>query len=403
MKRDRLPPRARRVAVWLVIAVLAASLAACCPPAVSQTQPLGTQAEARSGADVALVSVSDDATLAARFETAWSLVAQRYWDLTRLSVDWDEVGDRYRARLAAVHDEDALYALLEEMYDEIGDSHSVFVPPSRVAEIRDLYGSMPCVAVFGSTALGAQPSRALSAERLWTSAPLQVGSLLTGSHLVAQLLPADTSAIGTVTFGMTSAVSGDAGVPIGYVRLPDLASEGVAGAVRQAVERLQADGAEGLVVDLRGNPGGRLVTMMQVAGVFTRGFLWRAIMSWTLPLPYPAIGQVATELPLALLIDGDVNSAAEGLAGALQANGRATLFGETTAGNVEAVLPFCLRDGSQAWIATGVLAPLQGATWEGRGVVPDVVVGRDAAAAGDAADPVLAAALDALARETTAP
>jgi carboxyl-terminal processing protease len=113
--------------------------------------------------------------------------------------------------------------------------------------------------------------------------------------------------------------------------------------------------------------------MMQVAGVFTRGFLWRAITSWTLPMPYPAIGLTQTDLPLAVLIDGGVNSAAEGLAGALQLRGRATVFGEQSAGNVEALLPFCLRDGSQAWIATGVLAPIGGPTWEGRGVVPDVV------------------------------
>ena len=66
-----------------------------------------------------------------RFETAWSLVAERYWDLERLPVDWDEVGARYRERLAEVDDAEGLYALLEEMYDEIGDSHSVFVPPSK--------------------------------------------------------------------------------------------------------------------------------------------------------------------------------------------------------------------------------------------------------------------------------
>ena len=39
---------------------------------------------------------------------------------------------------------------------------------------------------------------------------------------------------------------------------------------------------------------------------------------------------------------------------------------------MEALLPFCLRDGSQAWIATGVLAPVLGRTWEGQGVLPDV-------------------------------
>src|SRR5690606_11094181 len=179
--------------------------------------------------------------------------------------------------------------------------------------------------------------------------------------------------IGIVTSGRPDA----GGAAVGYVRLPDLATDGVASAVRQAVRRLQRQGAEALVLDLRGNPGGRLVTMMQVAGVFTRGFLWRAVLSWSLPVPYPAFGEPATDLPLYLLVDGGVNSAAEGLAGALQDNGRAVVVGERTAGNVEAVLPFCLRDGSQAWIATGVLAPLVGATWEGSGVEPDVVVPPD--------------------------
>jgi carboxyl-terminal processing protease len=161
---------------------------------------------------------------------------------------------------------------------------------------------------------------------------------------------------------------------VGYIKLPDLATPGTADHLRRAVRSLQRQRAEALILDLRGNPGGRLVEMMQAAGVFTSGFLWRAVTRWTLPLPYPALGAVETELPLVVLIDGDVHSAAEGLAGGLQAQGRATVIGERSAGNVEAVLPFCLRDGSQAWIATGVLAPLRGTTWEDRGVEPDVPV-----------------------------
>jgi len=377
------PTRAFAVALCLALVV------ACCPPGVADSSPDG-------GRGLEFVSATSGA-LSDRFETAWSLVSERYWDLTRLPVDWDEVGERYRARLDDVADAEGLYRLLEEMYDEIGDDHSVFVPPARVAEIREAYGNMPCVAVFGSAAdfvpPGASPVTATLA-----GAPLKV---MLGS-VGGQGLPRVTDSIGNVEFGMTSVERDGADVAIGYIKLPDLASDGVAGAARQAVVSLQADGATGLVLDLRGNPGGRLVTMMQVAGVFTSGFLWRAIMSWTLPLPYPAIGQVATDLPLAVLIDGGVNSAAEGLAGALQAQGRATLYGSTTAGNVEAVLPFCLRDGSQAWIATGVLAPLVGATWEGRGVEPDVVVDAGAApAAGD--DPTLATALVGLARGAGAP
>ncbi len=270
------------------------------------------------------------ADYAQRFDVAWQLVDQRYWDVGGLKVDWQAMRREYRPQAVAAADDDAFYAVLEKMYARIGDDHSRFVPPARVAEIHREYGDLPCLGVFG----------------------------------MAQV----EGAIGHVSYRMLA----DA---VGYVRLPDLASDGVAQAVRSAVTALQAGGARSLVLDLRGNPGGRLVSMMQVAGIFTRGFLWRVVTRWALPLPYPAIGPVATELPLAVLVDGDVNSAAEGLAGALQRNGRAVVVGARTAGNVEAVLPFCLPDGSQAWIATGVLAPLGAPTWEGRGVVPDVPSG----------------------------
>ena len=263
---------------------------------------------------------------AQRFDVAWTLVEQRYWDVGGLKVDWQQMRWEYEPQALAAPDDSAFYAVLVAMYGRIQDGHSVFVPPGRVAEIHRLYGDLPCLGVFG-------------------------------------MAQADT-AQGRVTYRMLDGT-------IGYVRLPDLASDGVASDVRSAVTVLQAAGARALVLDLRGNPGGRLVTMMQVAGIFTRGFLWRVVTRWALPLPYPAIGPVATGLPLAVLIDGRVNSAAEGLAGALQMHGRATVFGATSAGNVEAVLPFCLADGSQAWIATGVLAPIGGPTWEGRGVVPD--------------------------------
>lgn len=269
----------------------------------------------------------------ARFDQAWRLVAERYWRIERLPVDWDAVREAYRPRALAATDEDAFYDVLTEMYDELGDDHSVFVSPARVAEIRAAYGDLPCLGVFGQT--GAASSSGVSSELLKRT--------------------------------------------VGYIGLPDLASPGVAAAVRAAVRSLDAAGAQSFVLDLRGNPGGRLVEMMQVAGIFTDGFLWRTLTDWTLPLPYPALGATETTAPLVVLTDGRVNSAAEGLAGALQRTGRAIVIGERTAGNVEAVLPFCLRDGSQAWIATGVLAPIGAPTWEGRGVVPDIQAESDSA------------------------
>ncbi len=272
-----------------------------------------------------------------RFQTAWQLVEERYWDRNFGGNDWNEIRTEYEPQALAAESERDFYSVLADMYEQLGDNHSVFVPPNRVDEIRAEYGDLPCLGVFGGA--------------------------------FAQVLePEGTEQRGRVSYALLEN-------NIGYIRVPDLV--GTASDLRTTVRRLE--GAESLILDLRGNPGGRLVEMMQAAGVFTSGFLWRTLTRWTLPLPYPAIGATLTELPLVVLIDGGVNSAAEGLAGALQAKGRATLIGETSAGNVEAVLPFCLRDGSQAWIATGVLAPIGAPTWEGRGVVPDVEVASGAA------------------------
>lgn len=316
----------KKLVFWLILAIALSSL-------ISTTLAQDTEASSYESYD-------------ARFESAWRLVAERYWELSYLARDWDEVYQEYKPRIANITSDEAFYALLEQMYTEIGDNHSIFVSPQKVLEIRAMYGDMPCVGIFGQK----------------TSSPTPTATTETASYR-------------SFNFTRLNNISYDIlDENIGYILLPDLIVAHTPQNLRLAVEALEAAGASALIIDIRGNPGGRLVEMMQAAGIFSSGFLWRALTRWTFPLPYPAIGSVATDLPLVILTNHDVNSAAEGFAGALQNVKRATIVGETTAGNVEAVLPFCLRDGSQAWIATGVLAPLRGATWEGVGVVPDIAV-----------------------------
>ena len=350
MRRSALQPSAPRpgpllATPWLLLAVAGIVLGGVA--AASGYAPATATAPAATAAA---------ASASPRFQVAWQLVHERYWDLSHSAIDWDEARHTFGERPVA--DDDELDALLIEMYEAIGDDHSRYLPPSLVDEQRDLLGGLPCIGYFGhaSTAEDGLHTAGDAGAPPPADAPLEL------------------RAAGPVTFALWPD-------GIGYLRVPDLVRPGVAEGVRDAVIALERGGASALVLDLRGNPGGRLVTMMQVAGVFTRGLLWRTLTRWSLPLPYPALGTPATDLPLAILVDAEVHSAAEGLAGALQAQGRAQVVGATTAGNVEAVLPFCLRDGSQAWIATGVLAPLAGPTWEGRGVEPDLAV-----------DPVKAAA-----------
>ena len=177
-----------------------------------------------------------------RFDTAWRLVAERYWDLADLGVDWDEVRTEFEPEALAATDDAAFYGVLERMYDQIGDNHSVFVPPQKVAKIRNQYGDLPCLGVFAQAQMPKQ--------------------------------------LGNVEFELMDGA-------VGYIRLPDLASDNVAGNVRQAVKQLTQAGAQRFILDMRGNPGGRLVEMMQTAGIFTSGFLWRTVTKWAVAAALP--------------------------------------------------------------------------------------------------------------------
>jgi len=132
------------------------------------------------------------------------------------------------------------------------------------------------------------------------------------------------------------AYSGFAADGVGYVRL-DRFTQRAGQEVREAIERLQAERPlTGLVLDLRGNPGGLLEEAVALSGLFlppntpvvsTRGRApetERVYRSQGAPL--------SLDLPLAVLVDGGSASASEIVAGALQDHDRAVVLGTTTFG-----------------------------------------------------------------------
>jgi carboxyl-terminal processing protease len=96
----------------------------------------------------------------------------------------------------------------------------------------------------------------------------------------------------------------------------------------------QGEPLQGVVLDLRGNPGGLFGSAVQVAQLF----LAEGVICYTHSLfqkynqPYRAGNMNPYRLPLVVLIDGDTASAAEVLAGALKDQRRAVVIGETTFG-----------------------------------------------------------------------
>jgi carboxyl-terminal processing protease len=124
---------------------------------------------------------------------------------------------------------------------------------------------------------------------------------------------------------------------IGYIRLIQF-TEHTADDLKKAVERLEREGAKGLVLDLRDNPGGLLKSAVDVSDLFlTQGRIvstkdrngagksWDAKVDGTLFEP-------AAEHPIAVLINKNSASASEIVAAALQDNHRAVIVGERSYG-----------------------------------------------------------------------
>jgi carboxyl-terminal processing protease len=125
---------------------------------------------------------------------------------------------------------------------------------------------------------------------------------------------------------------------------------------RAAVQQLRSAGARGLVLDLRGNPGGLLAQAVAVASLFLEDGQTVASLSGAHRKPSLlfARGGAKTSLPLAVLVDRKSASAAEVVAGALRDHGRATLFGERTYGKslVQEIDRLHSGDGLKLTVAT---------------------------------------------------
>lgn len=177
----------------------------------------------------------------------------------------------------------------------------------------------------------------------------------------------------------------DRDMKIGFVRVTSF-TENTTESFQQTLKQLRQQGMNGLIVDLRMNPGGLLTTAVKMAELFlppnkkiveTRG---RA--SEKLEISSRSGNGEFTDIPLIILIDDYSASASEIMAGALHSHGRALLVGERTYGKGSVQNPWPLGSGDALLKLTTALYYLPGMDrsihrdddskeW---GVQPDVLV-----------------------------
>jgi carboxyl-terminal processing protease len=152
--------------------------------------------------------------------------------------------------------------------------------------------------------------------------------------------------------------------------------DGVARDLRRALREIRRIDAGGIILDLRNNPGGILDEAVGVASQFLEGgnvLLAKDGRGRISPVPVEK-GGLATDIPLAVLINGGSASAAEIVAGALEDARRATLIGEKTFGTGTVLREFGLSDGSALLLAIEEWLTPGGRSFWHRGISPQVAV-----------------------------
>lgn len=146
----------------------------------------------------------------------------------------------------------------------------------------------------------------------------------------------------------------------------------------EALAMAKGSGMEGLILDLRANPGGSLNAVVEIA----RMLLPKGLIVYTEDksgerVEYTCDGKREFDLPLVVLIDMNSASAAEILAGAIQDYGIGTLVGTTTFGKgiVQQIIPF--KDGSAVKMTISSYFTPNGRDIHGVGIEPDITVEYD--------------------------
>jgi carboxyl-terminal processing protease len=166
---------------------------------------------------------------------------------------------------------------------------------------------------------------------------------------------------------------------IGYIRITQF-NEPTGGRLKEELEKQVDEGLAGLVLDLRGNPGGLLTAAAEVAEIFLpRGELivFTKGRNGEENRQFKSTGlthYTAKNFPMVILVNGGSASASEIVSGALQDHKRAMLVGEKTFGKGSVQSLFPLEDGSAIKLTTAKYYTPSERVIHEHGIEPDYVV-----------------------------
>jgi carboxyl-terminal processing protease len=373
-------------------------------------------------------------------DAAWTIIRDTHFDKTMNGLDWDAVRAELKPRAAGAKSPAELRAVIRDMLGRLGLSHFALIPSgaetSRDGGVASDTGGDPGIEIrlLGRdlVVIGVEPASAALVRPGWRivqigSAPvadllhtlLDVSSGGSNARLqnveawrIAQTRlrgPAGSKIDVTFENGQGAMVKvglerrTETGSPVTVGNLPTMyvrvekekkstPSGKTAGVIKfnvwmaavdaqfqQAMDELRQ--ADGIIIDLRGNPGGLAAMLMGISGHFvtdrkslgvmkTRDSEFRFVAN---PRLVSAAGERVQPFagPVAILIDSMSGSASECFTGGMQSIGRARVFGQTSMGQALPALFDRLPNGDVLIHAYGDFVTADGTRLEGRGVIPD--------------------------------
>lgn len=177
----------------------------------------------------------------------------------------------------------------------------------------------------------------------------------------------DTVEVPTITYKMMED-------KIGYIQVTEF-DQVTADQFKKALKELNQQGMEGLVIDLRNNPGGLLnIVVDMLDDMVGQGMLVYTKDKYGKGEEYKATSKDEFTKPLAVLINGYSASASEVFAGCIQDYGIGTLVGTTSFGKGIVQNIYKLADGSAIKLTVSKYYTPKGRNIHGTGITPDVEV-----------------------------
>jgi carboxyl-terminal processing protease len=163
-------------------------------------------------------------------------------------------------------------------------------------------------------------------------------------------------------------------VKVGYIKLAEFSSHSTK-QMEDAIRALNREKVNAFILDLRGNPGGLLQNSIEITRLFLgSGVIVKTIDRQGSNEQFRANQTAITELPLAVLVDGNSASASEIMAGALKDNKRGTIVGTPTFGKALVQSVHGLKDGSGMAVTVAHYYTPNGTDIGHKGVAPDIRV-----------------------------